>query len=414
MVEMAIDTKKSILAAFRSVLHVPDLNGNLLSVWQLGCSGYSTQFMGDWCTIWNSKNEVVRCATIDGNLYILQVSVLAEEQACISTVSTSEEYGLAVGLTSLCASMETWHHQLGHTHYDSIQHMVNKDLVKGMEILPGSIEPSMVCKPCIEGKHKCTPIPKETSTCAEMVLGHIFSDVWGPAPVATPSKQQYYVLFIDDKSRCISVSLIRNKSDTFAEYKSFVACAENETGLRVKAFQTDGRGEYGSKDFKAYLKEMGQKHKTTNPNTPPENGVAEHANGYIMGHAQSLLQDTGLPKAFWGHAVHIHNITPSRALLGNTTPHEAYFGQKLNLLCLRVFGCKAHVQVPEKYRNKLNAHSVECIYLGYSDTKKAYRVYDHQSKWFYKSRDVIFDEGMGTTEHVEIEVGPMVGWRGES
>jgi hypothetical protein len=189
--------------------------------------------------------------------------------------------------------------------------MVNKDLVKGMEILPGSIEPLMVCKPCIEGKHKCTPIPEETSTCAKTVLGHIFSNVWGPTPVATPSKQQYYVLFIDDKSHHISVSLIRNKSNTFAEYKSFVVCTENETGLQVKAFQTDGRGEYGSKDFKAYLKEMGQKHKTTNPDTPPENGVAEHANGYIMGHAQSLLQDAGLPKAFWGHAVHIYNITPS-------------------------------------------------------------------------------------------------------
>ena len=254
--------------------------------------------------------------------------------------------------------------------------MINKNLIRGMDILPGTKEPSSVCKPCVEGKHICTPIPKETSTCTNTVLGCIFSDVWGLATVTTPSKEQYYVLFIDDKSCQICVSLIKNKSNTFAEYKYFVTKAKNETGAQIKALWTDGGGEYGSKDFKAYLKEKGQKHELTNPDTPPENGIAECANGYIMGHAQSMLHDSRLPKALWGHAVqhaiHIHNITPSRALPGNITPHEAYFGQKPDLSLLHIFGCKAHVQVPAKYCDKLDAHSIECVYLSYSETKKAY------------------------------------------
>jgi Reverse transcriptase (RNA-dependent DNA polymerase)/Pol polyprotein, beta-barrel domain/gag-polypeptide of LTR copia-type/GAG-pre-integrase domain len=412
MVEMAVGNGRTISGVFQSVLHVPDLNGNLLSVRQLGRSGCSTQFTANECIIRNSENEVVGLAPIDGNLYTLQVSVYAEERVCISTVNTSSQYGLAIGSLSSRASIEIWHRRLGHIHYDSIRHMVNKDLVRGMEIPPDSKEPSAICSPCVEGKHVRTPIPKETSMRADTVLGRIFSDIWGPAPILTPSNERYYALFIDDKSRRISVSLIKHKSDTFAEYKSFVARAENETGRHVVALRTDGGGEYSSKEFQTYLKEKGQKHELTNPDTPPENGVAERANGYIMGHARSLLQDAGLPKAFWGHAVqhavHIHNITPSRALPGSITPHEAYFGQKPTLSLLRVFGCKAHVQIPAKLRDKLGARSMECIYLGYSESKKAYRVYNRQSKRFFESRDVIFDEGTGVTEHVEIEVGSLV------
>ena len=51
---------------------------------------------------------------------------------------------------------------------------------------------------------------------------------------------------------------------------------------------------------------------------------------------------------------------------------------------------------------------MECVYLGYLESKKAYRVYHHQSKCFLESCNVIFDEGTGTTEHVEIEIGPSV------
>ena len=116
-----------------------------------------------------------------------------------------------------------------------------------MDILPETKQPPGICKPCIEGIHACTPIPKETLTRADTVLGCVFSDIWGPATVATPSKEQYYILFIDDKSHRISVSLIKNKSNTFTEYKSFVACAEKETGVLIKALWTDGGGEYGLK-----------------------------------------------------------------------------------------------------------------------------------------------------------------------
>jgi hypothetical protein len=216
--------------------------------------------------------------------------------------------------------------------------MVNKKLVKSMEIQSGMKELLSVCKPCVEGKHPCTPIQKETSTHTDMLLGHGFSDVWGPAPVATPSNQQYYTLFIDDKSCQISVALLKKKNDTFTKYKSFVSHAKTETGIKIKALQTDGGGEYGSNEFSAYLKEKGQKHEITNPDTPPENGVSKCTNGYLMGHAWSMLHDAGLLKALWGHAVqhavYIHNITLSKALPGNITPHETYFGQKPHISLL--------------------------------------------------------------------------------
>ena len=48
--------------------------------------------------------------------------------------------------------------------------------------------------------------------------------------------------------------------------------------------------------------------------------------------------------------------------------------------------------IPEQKRHKLGARSRKCIFLGYSNTSKAYRLYDEDNRKFIVSRDVIFLE----------------------
>ena len=48
--------------------------------------------------------------------------------------------------------------------------------------------------------------------------------------------------------------------------------------------------------------------------------------------------------------------------------------------------------IPEQQQNKLEARSRKCIFLGYSNTSKAYRLYDEENKKVILSRDVIFLE----------------------
>jgi hypothetical protein len=69
-----------------------------------------------------------------------------------------------------------------------------------------------------------------------------------------------------------------------------------------------------------------------------------------------------------------------------------WYGKKPNLQHLRVFGCKAYVHIPDQKRPKLDAKSLPCIFIGYSDISKAYRFFDPASHCVHESRDAIFDE----------------------
>ena len=50
-------------------------------------------------------------------------------------------------------------------------------MAKGMDIIGKKSDASTYCEECEVSGHSCSPIPKETLTCASEVLGHVFSDV---------------------------------------------------------------------------------------------------------------------------------------------------------------------------------------------------------------------------------------------
>ena len=89
--------------------------------------------------------------------------------------------------------------------------------------------------------------------------------------------------------------------------------------------------------------------------------------------------------------MYVHNRSPTDALK-DMTPYEALNGHKPNVKHLRTFGCIAHVHVPKDERDKLDAKSKRCIFLGYGSTTKGYCLYDLNARKVLHSRDVIFDE----------------------
>ncbi|EPQ55451.1 hypothetical protein GLOTRDRAFT_41973, partial [Gloeophyllum trabeum ATCC 11539] len=54
------------------------------------------------------------------------------------------------------------------------------------------------------------------------------------------------------------------------------------------------------------------------------------------------------------------------------TPFEAYYGRKPDLSNLRKIGCRAIVLIQNQYNPKVNARSLECILIGYSQNSKVY------------------------------------------
>jgi hypothetical protein len=59
---------------------------------------------------------------------------------------------------------------------------------------------------------------------------------------------------------------------------------------------------------------------------------------------------------------------------------------------LRIFGCPVYVHVPKEKRSKLDPSGKKGIFVGYSETSKAYRVYIPGHRQIEISRDVTFDE----------------------
>ncbi|GBE80246.1 hypothetical protein SCP_0214570 [Sparassis crispa] len=58
----------------QEVLHVPDLNGNLLSVSQFDHNSYDVQFMDGTCHISNAQGQISTIGYMRRNLYILNVT----------------------------------------------------------------------------------------------------------------------------------------------------------------------------------------------------------------------------------------------------------------------------------------------------------------------------------------------------
>lgn len=112
-----------------------------------------------------------------------------------------------------------------------------------------------------------------------------------------------------------------------------------------------------------------------------------------MNLVQCMLMDKQVPKAFWLEAgrwcVHVLNRSPTLAIQ-NTTPEKVWSGMKHTVEYFRVFGCLAHVHVPDQKRIKLDDKRIQCVLLGVSDELKAYRLFDLVSKKIIVSRDVIF------------------------
>lgn len=74
------------------------------------------------------------------------------------------------------------------------------------------------------------------------------------------------------------------------------------------------------------------------------------------------------------------------------TLEEAFSRIKPNISHLRIFGCPVYVHVPKDKRTKLEPSGKRGIFEGYSESSKAYRIYNPGQRYIEVSRDVTFEE----------------------
>ena len=182
---------------------------------------------------------------------------------------------------------DLWQQRLGHLNKQQLGTLVDQRLASGIKLSSNS--KLSFCEGCIEGKMQRKPFKPVAHQLSKKNLELVYSDVCGPLQVESIAGNLYFVTFIDDYSRCVSVHFIKHKAEVFEKFKLFEAMVTRECGEPIMKLRIDNGGEYMSKEFQTYLTSKGIEHQLTVPYSPQQNGVAERLNRTLMESARAML-----------------------------------------------------------------------------------------------------------------------------
>lgn len=355
----------------RDVLYLPESHTNLLSISKIVKHEHHVIFDSNGCRVINSDNEEIATGSLEDNMFELNKANLKNYSAKSSI------------------DFDKWHFRLGHPCNENMKRVVN--MVHGMEDVSVKNDG---CSVCLKGKIIRLPF-KDRGCRSQELLGIIHSDLCGPMEETSFSGSRYLLTFIDDYSRKVFVYFLKSKDQVVEIFEEFKIFVENQTGRNIKVFRTDNGTEFCNRKMNEIIASSGIIHQTTCPYTPEQNGLAERMNRTIIEKARCLLIQANLSKKYWAEAVntavYLVNRLPCKGL-ENCTPEEGWSGRKPTLKHLKVFGCKAIVQIPKEKRKKLDAKGKELLFVGYSDKSKAYRFIDPKTYEITINRNAVFFE----------------------
>ncbi|GAQ93414.1 hypothetical protein KFL_015100010, partial [Klebsormidium nitens] len=285
----------------REVAYVPGVAENLFSVKKATAVGAAVVFVGEVCEV-----------SVDGEIVLRAEENVEGISVVCQPKSTWEDTCL---LVREAESPVLWHRRLGHAGYESLAKMVEGGSVRGVGVKAEAFreEKTVMCEPCIIGKHTRTPFPKESdSKESTEPLELVHMDVWGPMPVTSKGGSRYLATFFDDYSKLSVVQPMKRKSDVTAVTESVFARLELQFGKKVKSVQTDRGGKYVNEGMTALLGKKGTVQRTTAGHSPEQNGSAERLNRTLEERGRALLENAGLDPKLRAEAMVTANYTRNR------------------------------------------------------------------------------------------------------
>lgn len=213
---------------------------------------------------------------------------------------------------------------------------------------------------------------------------------------------QYFVSFIDDFSKFVTVYHLKLKSQVFKSFMHFKTRAERETGFKIIDLRSNNGGEFISKRMQSWCRQQGIRQKMGPPHTPELNGVAERFNRTLIDRLKPSLKQSSLSKRYWSdaldYAVWTTNRSPTQTNDGFKTPCELYEEALPSMRHAHVFGTKGVYLVPSADRRKLDDNTQECVFLGVLPHGDGVKVLDTSSKRVVKTRDAFFSDAQPLQE----------------
>jgi hypothetical protein len=281
-------THKGVAAlTFEVDASVLDLHKPLLSVSGVCDQNLSVVFTSTSCEIYRLKDvkaigKPVERGYRKGNSYYLP----AHEVNTPSLLSSV--------LSSVDSSLLGYHICMLH-----VGPLPLKKLLSTLNIKPSVMNKINVqrCPVCVHSKMHHTAFKSRLCHRAQKPGQIIHLDV-GSFEEVSREGYKYYVTFVDDYSKFLSVFPMKSKSNVFLCFKLFCTAFEKDGCFSIPSLRPNNGGEYISSDFAKYLSEAGISHKPGPPHSPELNGVAERTNCTISNLLQCSLLNAKLPKPF--------------------------------------------------------------------------------------------------------------------
>ena len=287
-------------------------------------------------------------------------------------------------------SVEIWHKIMGHCNIKDIFHL--QKVVNGMHFSDKNVSD---CDTCFQGK-MFENMSKKPDKKANTPFEFVHTDLNGPINLSKEG-YKYVITFVDDYSGNIAIYFLKQKSDTVAATKRFLA--DMAPWGTIKRLRSDNGTEYTSASFRSLMIDKNIRQEFSAPYSPHQNGTAERSWRTLFDMARCLLLAAKLPKSWWPHAVqtsaYIRNRCYNPRL--DMTAYEAITGKKPNLNTMHIFGtiCFAYVQD----KSKLDPRSEEGVFLGYDMYSPAYIIYLPKRNIIKKIRSVKFTDKFKCTEY---------------
>ncbi|KAJ8575963.1 hypothetical protein ON010_g3254 [Phytophthora cinnamomi] len=230
------------------------------------------------------------------------------------------------------------------------------------------------CGGYMKGKQTVKSFPSRSKTNTSRVLELVHMDVVGPMRTVSKEGAKYVLTFVDDYSRYVVTYFMKKKREVASKLIEFKAFYENQWGARLKSLRSDSGTEFVNKTITELCRRNGIMHQRTVPYSPQQNGVAERMNRAVMEKARSMLHDVFVSTEWCAEAVSTVVYLINRS--ANTERSDV----------------TPYSHIDDAKRTKLEPKSFRCVFLGYVENAKGYRVYDMDASKDKVSRSAKLDE----------------------
>lgn len=394
-----------------NVLFVPDFNFNLSSV---------SKFVHDHhCCVLFYPRSCVFQDLLDGTilgigrerngLYRLDTSSFTIKQCHMHQLPKLYVYNSCKTLFSAMNHVQDntrvddlWHQRLGHI-----------SLLR-MKMLPflHRVSDLSSCHICPQSKQTRLSFPTKRSSSSTLAFQLVHMDVWGPFNTPTYNGEKYFLTIVDDYTKVTWVYLMHSKLDVASIIKNYVHLVRNQFSTLIKMIRTDNDTEFFQQECKVFFASLGIIHQSSCPYTPQQNCLVERKHRHIVDVARCLKFQAFLPRDIGVLVFLLQSIlSTATPLLSNKTPFEMLFLTPPSYSHLKVFGCLCYATTLPR-GDKFAARADICVFLGYSNTQKGYRLQNLLTKRFFVARDVVFQETSFPfarfTSHKDSHVFPLV------